>query len=131
MGIEDTKIISAQEARKIIEEAKAERMAKEAKRKKEYEDKCKAVAMERLPGTLKAISEIIEEAAKQEKTSVDIVLWERMVDNINNIPWTDINYIKDPLGKFLFDLGYTVTFSWYSISYAASTGKYADIKIEW
>lgn len=131
MKIENSTIMSAEEARRTVRKVEIARIKEEVKQRQEREDERRAEAMERYPETLKAINQIIQEAAGEGKTSVDIALWGRAADNINGIPWTDIDYIKDPLGKLLFNLGYEVSFGWYNISYAVSTGKYAAIEIKW
>lgn len=132
MKIEVTKIMSAKEARKIVEEVKTENRAKEDRQRQEYKDKCKAEATARFNETIKVINEIIKEAAKEGKNSVTIILEECKSNNINNVPYTDFIYLKDLYEKILVEkLGYSLKIYWYSDDWRVEIGEAGYIYIEW
>lgn len=132
MEINIVSIMSAEEARQAVKEAKVARLAEEAKQEEERKAKCKAEALKRFPEVLKAISEAIEKATKEEKHSITFVLWERMADNIGYMPWADMLFIDD-FCKDLFEkeLGYSFDLYWYSDGWTTQTGKEGYFAISW
>lgn len=114
MEIEGITIMSAEEARKAIRKAEAVRTEEEIQQKLEYADRCRIKAIERLPGTLNAINELIKDSVKARVHYLSINLQEFAFENINKVPYTDFIYAEDLYKEiFIKKLGYYFKIVWY------------------
>ena len=132
MEIEGITIMSAEEARKAIEKAEAARTEEELLQKIEYVERRRTEAIERIPGTLNAINELIENSVKARVHYLSINLQEFASENINKVPYTDFIYAGD-LYKEIFTkkLGYYFKIVWYSDKWTEKTGRMGYIMIGW
>lgn len=132
MEIEGITIMSAEEARKAIEKAEAARTEEELLQKIEYVERCRTEAIERIPGTLNAINELIENSVKARVHYLAINLQEFASENINKVPYTDFIYAEDLYREiFTKKLGYYFKIVWYSDKWAEKTGRMGYIIIGW
>ena len=95
MEIEGITIMSAEEARKAIKEAEAARTEEKFRQNVEYVERCRTEAIERIPGTLNVINELIENSVKARVHYLSINLQEFASENINKVPYTDFIYAGD------------------------------------
>lgn len=132
MEIEGITIMSAEEARKAIRKAEAVRTEEEIQQKLEYADRCRIKAIERLPGTLNAINELIKDSVKARVHYLSINLQEFASENINKVPYTDFIYAEDLYKEiFIKKLGYYFKIVWYPDKWAKKTGRMGYIIIGW
>ena len=132
MEIEGITIMSAEEARKAIKEAEAARTEEKFRQNVEYVERCRTEAIERIPGTLNAINELIENSVKARVHYLSINLQEFASENINKVPYTDFIYAGDLYKEiFIKKLGYYFKIIWYPDKWAKKTGRMGYIIIGW
>lgn len=132
MEIEGITIMNAEEARKAIEKAEAARAKEENRQKVDYVERCRTEAIERIPGTLNAINELIENSVKARVHYLSINLQEFASENINKVPYTDFIYAENLYREiFIKKLGYYFKIVWYSDKWAEKTGRMGYIIIGW
>lgn len=117
----EIKIMSAEEARKMAEEAKAGKLfAKEVE------------AMKHFPAVINIISKDIEDAVKQGQRSIAYNINERYEkDNIDEIDLRSFRILEPHLIEFFKKLGYSYSKWVYSNSTIYKTGKVYQIYIKW